>query len=77
MGIGYSQFNLILHYNQSDILPAVERGDEDEGEYEEEDGGDDHHDERDLRLGQVLIDLGRVDSELFGFGLLNLIVRLD
>ena len=36
-------------------VPAVESGDEDEGEDEEEDGGDDHHDQRDLGLGQVLI----------------------
>ena len=45
-------------------FPAVEGGDEDEGEHEEEDGGDDHHDQRDLGLGQVLIWGESIDSEL-------------
>ena len=45
----YPNYRVLLY------IPAVESGDEDEGEHEEEDGGDDHHDQRDLGLGQVLI----------------------
>lgn len=35
-------------------LPAVEGGDQDQGEDEEEDGGDEHHEEGDLGLALIL-----------------------
>ncbi len=39
-----------------DVLPAVQRGHEDEWEYKEEDCGHDHHYEGYLGLGHVLSD---------------------